>query len=272
MLKKTTKQQAKSILRIKTGCSETTRGSSSKSWSEYSRQQQHNKRKSLAKGIQGALSFCEDERFRPIMLEVENIDHEILDVSSGKYAKQDETLTKCVHSALYVKDKYCVSNAAFHELSMRSNFPNSSEVKKLTQALNSTFEIRSTPNGVIGVLQSLKRYVIACLTHLIEKNSADGMEIPDTFRIKLTGDGTQIAQGLSVVNIAFTILEEGQLACSSACNHTIAILKVNEDYDLLAAGLEDIIKEAEDMEVLAINERVFKIQFFLGGDMKQSFF
>ena len=271
ILTKTTKQQAKTISRIKTGRSETSRGSSSKLWTEYSRQQQHNKRKTLAKGIQGALSFCEDERFRPCTLLVENIDtgnREILDINCGKYSKQDETVAKDVHSALYVKDKYCVSNTAFHELSMLSNLPNSSEVKKLTQALNSKFEIRNTPNGVVGVQQSLRKHVTACLTHLVEKRLADGIEIPDTFRIKLTGDGTQIARGLSVVNIAFTILEEGQLACSSSGNHTIAILKVNEDYDELAAGLEDVIKEAEDLEVLAINERVFNIQLFLGGDMK----
>lgn len=47
---------------------------------------------------------------------------------------------------------------------------------------------------------------------------------PDTrkFRIKLTGDGTLIARGVNVVNIAFTILE-GQRACSVSGNHTVAI-------------------------------------------------
>jgi len=70
------------------------------------------------------------------------------------------------------------------------------------------------------------------------------------------------------VNVAFTILEEGQRACSASGNHTIAILKVSEDYDVLAAGLEHIIKEATDLEVLTINERVFKILFFLRGDWK----
>ena len=34
-----------------------------------------------------------------------------------------------VHSVLYVKDKFSVSNEAFHELSMLSNLPSSSEVK-----------------------------------------------------------------------------------------------------------------------------------------------
>ena len=39
--------------------------------------------------------------------------------------------------------------------------------------------------------------------------------------IKLTGDGTRIAQGLNIVNFAFTILEDGQ-AQSASDNHVFA--------------------------------------------------
>jgi len=54
---------------------------------------------------------------------------------------------------------------------------------------------------------------------------------PDTIRVKLTGDGTQIAKGLNIVNIAFTILEEGRKAMSIDGNHSLAILKVSESDD-----------------------------------------
>ena len=272
MLQRTTKQQAKTILRIKTGHSDNCRGSSSKTWTEYSRQQRHNKRKTLAKGIQGALSFCEDENFRPCALEVENMDtgnREILNIDTGTYSKKEqESSSANPHSALYVKDKYCISNEAFHELSMLSNLPNSSQVKKLAHTLNSHYDVCSSPNGVVGVQQSLRKRITVRVTRLIKECSEENREISSTIRVKLTGDGTQIARGLSVVNIAFTILEEGQLACSSSGNHTVAILKVAEDYDDLAAGLEDIINEATDLEVLTVNEKVFKLQYFLGGDWK----
>lgn len=151
---------------------------------------------------------------------------------------------------------------------MLSNLPNSSQVKRLTHTLNSQFEVVSTPNGIVGVQQSLRTRITVRVTRLLKQYCAENREIPSTIRVKLTGDGTQIARGLSVVNIAFTILEEGQLACSASGNHTIAILKVAENYDELAAGLEDIIKEATDLEVLTINDKVFKLQFFLGGDWK----
>lgn len=57
-----------------------------------------------------------------------------------------------------------------------------------------------------------------------------------------------------MVNVAFTILEEGQQATSVSGNHSIAILRVSESYDNLAAGLEDIIREAEDLEVITVEE------------------
>lgn len=73
-LQRTTKEQSKTIARIKTGCLENSRGSSSKSWTDYSRQQQHNKKKTLAEKIHGALSFCEGEGFQPCTVDLENVD------------------------------------------------------------------------------------------------------------------------------------------------------------------------------------------------------
>ena len=126
-----------------------------------------------------------------------------------------------VHSVLYVKDKFSVSNEAFHELSMLSNLPNSSEVKNLTHTFNSQFDMHSVPNGFVGVQQSLRARVMLRLTQLMENSK--GVDIPSTIRVKLTGDRTEIVRGLSVVNINFTVLEEGQRACSAFGNHSITI-------------------------------------------------
>ena len=143
------------------------------------------------------------------------------------------------HSVIYIKDKFSVSNEAFHELSMVSSLPSSSQIKSLTHKLNDAYNICSTPNGVVGVQQSLRERVIVRLTHLIdiamEQESLES--VPSTIRIKLTGDGTQIARALSVVNVNFTVLEEGQSrACSAFGNHSIAILRVSEKYKELKDG------------------------------------
>lgn len=51
-------------------------------------------------------------------------------------------------------------------------------------------------------------------------------------------------------------------------SHTVAILKLTEIYEDLAAGLAGICDEAKDIEMLKVNEKVFKVEFYLGGDLK----
>ena len=199
------------------------------------------KKKDLVTGIQAALSFC-DDCFGPCSVELENIDtgdHEVVDVKSGAFSKpalsngnKDDRL----YSTLYVKDKYSLSNEAYHELSMLSDdLPRSCQTKALANLLNSQFEICDAPNGIIGVQQSLKDRVMLRLKHLSE-DMLNGNKI----KIKITGDNTQVARNLNVENIAFTILEEGQIACSAMGNHTVSILNIPEKFEILAAGLEDI--------------------------------
>ena len=50
---------------------------------------------------------------------------------------------------------------------------------------------------------------------------------------------------IHVVNIAFTLLNEGNCAMSADGNHTIAVLKVKEDYENIKIELSDIINEAK---------------------------
>ena len=43
---------------------------------------------------------------------------------------------------------------------------------------------------------------------------------------------------------------------------------MSEKYEELVAGLEDICTEAKDLEVVTVRDKVYKIQFFLGEDLK----
>ena len=272
-LTNTKEQQSKVISRLKAGHLPNSRGPSSKTWEEYSRQHRYKKRRSVAGNIQSALSFCENEKFKPCTIELENIDtrnREILDITNCTFAKKDQPSHDVVspQSALYVKDKFCISNQAYHELSMLSDLPTSSQVKKLTKTLNSEYEITTSPNNTIGVQQSLKGRIIYRLTELIKQYQQLGKQLPSTVKVKLMGDGTQIARGFSVVNFAFTILEDGQQPCSASGNYTVAILKVSENYDELASALQDIIQEAKDFEIVTVDGKTFKIEYYLGGDWK----
>ena len=267
-LKIQVKKQAKEIAGMKYG-NPTSQRRPQKSWSESSRQSKHKKKKKLANELLHATSFCEDNGFKPCSVELENTEtgiHETIDLSTGKFTPQITEKKEDIHSTLYIKDKYSISDTSYHELSMLSDLPSSKQVKKLKHTLNSHYGIKKAPADITGVQQSLKEQLIPCITNII--NNTQGENVPSCFRVKLTGDGTQIGRGFNVVNFAFTILEEGEKARSSAGNHCIGIFKVCEDYSALYEALQDIIIEASDLKYITINGNKYDIKYFLGGDMK----
>ena len=106
-----------------------------------------------------ATSFCEDNGFKPCSVELENIEtgmHETVDLATGKLTSQVTEKKNDVHSTLYIKDKYSISDTSYHELSMLSNLPSSKQVKKLKYNLNSHYNIKKAPADITGVQQSLK--------------------------------------------------------------------------------------------------------------------
>ena len=241
-----------------------------KSWSESSRQSQHKRKKKVADQLMYATTFCKDDGFKLCSIEIENIDtgiHETLDLSTGKFTPHITEKNNSIHSTLYIKDKYSISDFSYHELSMLSDLPSSKQVQKLKYDLNSNYGIQKAPADIIGVQQSLKQQLIPCITNII--NNLPGDSIPSCFQVKLTGDGTQIGRGFTVVNFAFTILEEGEKAHSLVGNHSLGIFKVCEsDYNALCEALQDIIMEANNLNNITINGIEYNIEYFLGGDMK----
>ena len=90
---------------------------------------------------------------------------------------------------------------------MLSDLPYITQIKKLKHELNSHYDIRKAPGDITGVQQSLTARLIPCLTSLVE-NATD--KVPSCFRVKLTGDGTQIGRGLTVVNVAEKVTKHVQ--------------------------------------------------------------
>ncbi len=164
--RKVTTKQAKTVVSLKTGCSEGTRGSSIKPWGEYSRQQRYIKKKALGKTVQAALSVIDIGCYKPVAVQFENMEtnkKETFDITDGTFsepvAKESTTMDDKINFALYIKDKFLLSDEAYHELSILTNdIPRLYELKI---ALNSSFSITSAPEGVIGVQQSLQSRLMA---------------------------------------------------------------------------------------------------------------
>lgn len=92
--------------------------------------------------------------------------------------------------------------------------------------------------------------------------------IPSKLNVKLSGDGTNVARSLHVINFTFTLLEEVESRNSPSGNHTLAIIKVPEDYELLASGLSEIRQEIESLSQIEYNGQSIDIEYYLTGDWK----
>ena len=98
----------------------------------------------------------------------------------------------------------------------------------------------------------------------IFNKASEQEDVLSTIKIKLTGDGTQIARGLSVVNVSFTVLKEGQSrACSAFRNHSIATLRVSEKYEELKAGQGTSLQRLKIWRCLSSETKSIQFSFFL---------
>lgn len=146
------------------------RSKSRKNWTCYSTKQQQRKRQELRERVSARLVNV-DDHFEATSVSFKNREtRELMTVTYGYPSEtykegstsnhQDsESAQSTTDMLLYVKEKYGISDKAYHELSMIvSSMPRSCELKKRQLDLNDQFIISPTPDGTIGVL-ALK---IAC--------------------------------------------------------------------------------------------------------------
>ena len=74
------------------------------------------------------------------------------------------------HFALYVKDKFSLSDAAYREISQLTlDLPCLYKLKELSKDMNTQFEIMPSPSGTVDVQQSLKARLFVRLNALTLK-------------------------------------------------------------------------------------------------------
>ena len=236
-LHKAQKESARALGRLRMGLAVDTRGSSSKPWQSYSRQHKSIKKKRLASEIKAALLSC-SEPFQPVSVEVVNKDtgdKQFLDIASGTFSASSSSsmdLDDKIKFALYVKDKFCLSDESYHELTLITNdLPRMYKIKKLSMELNSKQTISPAPGNILGVQQSIRERLLVRLRHL-RSDSTSGFfnryhNHSNQLRIKLSGDGTRVGRGLHVVNFTFTLVDEPE-ARSVSGNYTIGIFDMPE--------------------------------------------
>ena len=245
-----------------------------KSWTEYSAQYQRQQKRQIASDVSTALEFTKDTFFQPLRVEMINKEtNELIMVNdNGSLGKSKEELTPenkdaIVKQTLYVKERFNVSDKAYHELSMiHPSLPCWSTINKVAKNINSCCDIYPTPGPILGVQQSLKKCLTTRLQILVNKYPSIKDEA--YIRVKLTGDGTRVSRSMHIIVIAFSILNGNENPNLPGGNHVIALLNAEEKYEHLSNALKDIEEEIKSTQSLTIDGHKFPIKYFFSADKK----
>ena len=138
-------------------------------WLRAMKKQRHTK-------CSSSLAWLESEGYTAMKVTVKNNttnDIEIIDMNSdellgpqGNSATEEEV--DLLNMMLYIKDKYNVSGAAYHEMAqLCKSMPRHYKLKDRIAELNALWKIFPMPDGILGVQQSFEERLQICLQHLV---------------------------------------------------------------------------------------------------------
>ena len=144
----------------------------------YSQRHERRLKKQCVEECAAALSWIENDGLVPVSVTVLNMEtNEIeklsirkdlevaLNLSGEQIGEQEADL---VSMMLYVKDRYNISGSAYHEMaSLCREMPRHYRLKDRIAELNSNWNIVPTPEGTVGVQQSLQERLTLCLERLV---------------------------------------------------------------------------------------------------------
>ena len=233
-----------------------------KAWSDCSVQHQRKRKHQFEEDIKTALSFTENEDFKPLNVELINTNtQETIQVTCGTHQETESSSeTGITKKMLFVKERFNISNQAYHEMSMITDLPSSYSLSKAAKQLNTQCILRCTPGKVDGVQQSITERLRLRLCHMLQLNPS----YPNRhIRVKITGDGTTISRSVHLVVIAFSLIDCNENPSSPYGSHIIALLNSNEDYDNLQESLSDIADEMKHLKSINVDGKEFTLEFYL---------
>lgn len=251
-----------------------------KTFSDYSKGHQSRVRKQMVTDCETSLSFLGLHSFVATKIEIFNentleyetltlVDEENIETSSQTEELTDEDIDE-INLLLYTKERFNVSNEAYHELTMIcKDLSRSWKIQDRIREINRKWNLFPTPGNTNGVQQSIKERLENRLQSLIKNTPSNAaFKLDHKIRVKLSGDGTNIGKRLHVINITFTMLDEGGKAMSADGNHLIAVIKESENYDKLEQSLADIRKDVGSLQEISVGRLHFEIEWFLGGGLE----
>lgn len=178
---------------------------------------------------------------------------------------------KRVEELLFLLDKFYVGDGFYHELSMVvDSLPKSYLIKQRRDQLNKLCVISQTPGKTDGCQLNFEDSLKEHLECFISENPKFDLE-NNSVRIKLSGDGAQMTRNTNFIIMSFAFLDGNGNAMSAKGNHTIAVIKESECYQVMKESLRDVfsgINSLNSTKKIEVGNKNINLEFFLGGDYK----
>ena len=138
------------------------------------------------------------------------------------------------------------------------DLPFTYSIKK--RILNTRWNVLPTPGTADRVQMKLKDSLIEQTQRLIKDKK---LENCNTLNVKVSGDGTRIGKRLQLLNVTYTIINEGNVAMSEKGNYVIAVIKTKIDYIGIRDSLSDLRDEMRNLSRITYGNELSKLSTFL---------
>ncbi|XP_020911538.2 uncharacterized protein LOC110249299 [Exaiptasia diaphana] len=257
-----------------------------KTVSEVKERQKRRKIKELKSGVEKALWFAGTYGLNLTSATFSDVNGNDFPLSftdntkAKSYKNLSEEEKNRIKEVLFIQDKFCVGEAAYHELTMSEggeSLPRSYLIRQCKDSMNELCHIERTPGMAEGAQVNFKDELKKVLTSLISNRKEDENNESQSkigkIKVKLSGDGAKMTRVTSFVILSFSILDDKDSVMSSKGNHTVAVIKGAESYELLETSCSDIFQDVNKL----IKEKYIKIdgcddpieiEICMGGDYK----
>ncbi|CAB4025926.1 Hypothetical predicted protein [Paramuricea clavata] len=187
------------------------------------------------------------------------------------FSEEEKTTVKEI---LLIVDRFCIGEGAYHELTMipaGMALPRSYLIKQCKESLNSITHIEHTPGEAEGAQLNFYDALSNEIKKHMQKCTLDGLDIPVKYNIKFSGDGAKMTRLTGFIIISFSILNDGGTAMASKGNHTVAVIKGQESYEILKSSCARIFSDVNKIVeegFIKVNENQVPVDIFLGSDYK----
>ena len=168
--------------------------------------------------------------------------------------------TKSIQDVLHIMDRFCIGDAAYHELTMvEKGLPRSYLIRQERNKLNNIFHIERTP----GIDQGVQLNVIEEISRAVKQTFS---KLPECISIKISGDGAKMARNSNSTIISFSILSNDEEVSSV---YPVAIIKAGESYEMFQTCCSDVFGQFNsviDKGYIDIDGVRVKTNTYLGAD------